>query len=122
MGPILLRIYFPLLPLCSVVLIAEVIDDVNYNGVHHPSTFVVGSRFVGVPGVDHLLLVVFPGENKAGHFHHATTAAVNLPKAVRVEALAAAARAVGGDGPAGAVDMGNGNCVAERQPKEMPFG
>ena len=104
MGPILLRIYFPLLPLCSVVLVAEVIDDVNYNVVHHPSTFVVGSRFVGVPGVDHLLLVVFPGENKAGHFHHATTAAVNLPEAVRVEALAAAARAVGGDRPAWAME------------------
>ena len=110
MGPILLRIYFPLLPLCSVVLVAEVIDDVNYNGVHHPSTFVVGSRFVGVPGVDHLLLAIFPGyiyvvvDNKAGHFHHPTTVVVNLPEAVRVEALAAAARAVGGDGPAWAME------------------
>ena len=124
----MLGIYFPLLPMCSGVLVAEVIDDVNYNDVHHPSTSVVGGRFVGVPGVDHLLLAIFPGyiyvvvDNKAGHFHHPTTVVVNLPEAVRVEALAAAARALGGDGPAGAVDMGDGNRVAERQPKEMPSG
>ena len=55
----MLGIYFPLLPMCSVVLVAEVIDDVNYNDVHHPSTSVVGGRFVGVPGVDHLLLAEF---------------------------------------------------------------